>query len=198
MGLVPFSPFIHGRGEAKKEKNMAANHKQCPQCRTIAALDARFCSQCGHQYRTVFTQPSDQTMAFGTPPPPQPTAASHYGPPNHEQPYFAQPYPTFGVEQKSKIAAGLLAFFLGGLGVHGFYLGNTSMGLTLLLVNIGAWITMFLGVIFSFLILPLLFVLLALLALGLIMVATLIQAILYWTASDADFHRKYVIEKRWF
>ena len=38
--------------------------------------------------------------------------------------------------QKSKIAAALLAIFLGGLGIHNFYLGNTNKGLTQLLVCI--------------------------------------------------------------
>ncbi|MCD8297306.1 MAG: NINE protein [Prevotella sp.] len=33
------------------------------------------------------------------------------------------------MRRKSKIAAALLAFFFGGLGIHKFYLGRTSMGL---------------------------------------------------------------------
>lgn len=56
------------------------------------------------------------------------------------------------VEQKSKIAAGLLGIFLGSLGIHNFYLGNTNRGLIQLLVclivgpitcgiaSIGMWI----------------------------------------------------------
>lgn len=32
------------------------SYKVCPSCRTQAALDAQFCSKCGHQYRTQFTQ----------------------------------------------------------------------------------------------------------------------------------------------
>lgn len=39
-------------------------------------------------------------------------------------------------QQKSKIAAGLLGIFLGGLGIHNFYLGNTSRALVQLLVSI--------------------------------------------------------------
>lgn len=31
--------------------------------------------------------------------------------------------------QKNKLAAALLAFFLGGLGIHKFYLGQTGMGI---------------------------------------------------------------------
>lgn len=37
--------------------------KICPSCKTPASLDSKFCSQCGHTYRTVFT---DQTRL--TPP----------------------------------------------------------------------------------------------------------------------------------
>lgn len=37
---------------------------------------------------------------------------------------------------KSKIVAGLLGIFLGSLGIHNFYLGNTNRGLTQLLVSL--------------------------------------------------------------
>lgn len=47
---------------------------------------------------------------------------------------LTQPIPAG--EQKSKIAAGLLGIFLGGFGVHNFYLGNTSRGLIQVLVCI--------------------------------------------------------------
>ena len=40
------------------------------------------------------------------------------------------------VEQKSKLAAGLLGIFLGGLGIHNFYLGYTKRGLAQLLITI--------------------------------------------------------------
>lgn len=34
---------------------------------------------------------------------------------------------------KSKVAAGILALFLGGIGIHKFYLGNVGMGIVYLL-----------------------------------------------------------------
>lgn len=37
------------------------------------------------------------------------------------------------VSDKSKVAAALLCFFLGGLGIHRFYLGYTGMGILYLL-----------------------------------------------------------------
>lgn len=46
-----------------------------------------------------------------------------------------QPYPA-GYAPKNKITAGLLAFFLGSLGIHRFYLGYSGIGLTMLLITI--------------------------------------------------------------
>ena len=44
--------------------------------------------------------------------------------------------------RKSRLAAGLLAIFLGTLGVHNFYLGYTNRGLAqLLLTIVGSWFT---------------------------------------------------------
>lgn len=65
-------------------------------------------------------------------------------PPQNQQPpiYNPPPYqPTDGMEppegypQKSRIAAGLLAIFLGTYGVHNFYLGNTSLGIKKILLS---------------------------------------------------------------
>lgn len=38
--------------------------------------------------------------------------------------------------QKSRIAAGLLGIFLGSLGVHNFYLGNTGKAVAQLLISL--------------------------------------------------------------
>ena len=38
--------------------------------------------------------------------------------------------------RKSKVAAGLLALYLGSLGIHWFYLGNNKKGLTYLRVGL--------------------------------------------------------------
>jgi len=44
---------------------------------------------------------------------------------------------------KDKIVAALLAFFLGGFGIHWFYLGNKNKGLIYLLVSIFGSILIF-------------------------------------------------------
>ena len=64
---------------------------------------------------------------------------------------------------KSKIAAALLAFFLGGLGAHKFYLGKPGMGILYL--------------IFCWTFVP--------------AIIALIEGIIFLTTSDADFNGKY-------
>ena len=85
---------------------------------------------------------------------------------------------------KSKIAAGLLAIFLGGWGIHKFYLGFTGPALVFLLTNtIGfavTWLMLFIPNI----------------VLGVI---ALVEGILYLTKSDEEFEQLYVVQKKkWF
>lgn len=82
-------------------------------------------------------------------------------------------------QSKSKVAAGLLAIFLGGLGIHKFYLGYTTQGIILLLVTIFG----------------------ALLLIGPLITAVIsfIEGIIYLTKSDEDFNNIYVVNKKeWF
>ena len=53
----------------------------------------------------------------------------------YQQPQYQQPVIPAGA-QKSKLAAGLLAIFLGSLGVHNFYLGFTKRAVIQLLVSL--------------------------------------------------------------
>lgn len=89
-----------------------------------------------------------QPQGYGAPQPAayaQPAAGS-YGqqqPNAYAQPqYTAAPYAAAPVWQssKSKLAAGLLGIFLGGLGVHNFYLGNTGKAVAQLLLTLVGWI----------------------------------------------------------
>ena len=79
----------------------------------------------------------------------QPQYGQAYQQPNaYAQPqYTAAPYAAAPVGQssKSKLAAGLLGIFLGGLGVHNFYLGNTGKAVAQLLLTLVGWILLGLG-----------------------------------------------------
>lgn len=75
-------------------------------------------------------------------------------------------------DKKEKVVAGLLAIFLGSLGIHYFYLGKTTAGILTIVLSLctcGIW---------SFLM--------------------LVQGILMLTMSDADFEEKYVYNERTF
>ena len=64
-------------------------------------------------------------------PPPAPVHPTQMQPPAamHGQPHTASP-------PKSKIVAGLLGIFIGFLGIHNFYLGNTGKGTTQLILGL--------------------------------------------------------------
>jgi TM2 domain-containing membrane protein YozV len=92
---------------------------------------------------------------------------------------------SLGGDAPNKIGAGLLAIFLGALGVHKFYLGYKNEGIILLALT-GS------GILFSFLLVGLLWVWIP----GLI---ALIEGIIYLTKTDEEFERVYVVGRRpWF
>ena len=81
--------------------------------------------------------------------------------------------------EKSKMVAFLLALFLGAIGIHKFYLGYNNQGIIMLLCGTVGW----------FLLVPP-FV---------IAIIALIEAIMYISKSDDEFHRIYVENKKaWF
>ena len=78
---------------------------------------------------------------------------------------------------KDKLVAGLLAIFLGTLGIHKFYLGYTKSGIIMLLVSL---LTFGVGA-------------------TVMAVIALIEGIVYLTKSDAEFYQTYVQNnKEWF
>ena len=78
---------------------------------------------------------------------------------------------------KSRVAAGLLAIFLGALGIHKFYLGYTGPGIILLLITCFGWMLFFVPNV----------------VIGIIV---LIEGIIYLTKSDEKFEQIYVIGKK--
>lgn len=133
-------------------------------------------------------QPQPQaTMQYGQPYPQQAQATMQYGQPYPQQAPYTQPYPpqqqasytqvqvftnsqpAGGGPTKSKVAAGLLAIFLGTLGIHKFYLGRTGEGILILVLDI------LLGWTF---IVP-----------GIVEFVCFIEALIYFTKSDEEFQR---------
>jgi hypothetical protein len=75
-----------------------------------------------------------------------------YGAPAAPPGAYGQPYPGYAVapydpQAKSKIVAGLLGIFLGGFGVHRFYLGYTKIGVIQIVVTL---VTCGIGAIWGF------------------------------------------------
>ncbi len=82
--------------------------------------------------------------------------------------------------EKNRIAAALLAFFLGAFGVHKFYLGKNGAGAVMLVVFL-----------FGFILLGIPSMVIGIIA--------FIEFIIYLVKSDDDFHDQYVVgDKSWF
>jgi TM2 domain-containing membrane protein YozV len=87
---------------------------------------------------------------------------------------------TTSSSDKNRIVAALLAFFLGGLGIHKFYLGKSTAGLIMLLCSVFGIILVFIPTI-------------------IIGIIAFIEFIIYLMTSDEDFEERYVQgNKAWF
>lgn len=107
-------------------KNAGLNY--CANCGGQLAPGAAFCTNCG-----VGTAPGEGNPAYGQNNQ-QNYQYNYQQNPQQNQPYANSPYSTG--QQKSRIAAGLLGIFLGGLGIHNFYLGYTNKAVIQIVVFI--------------------------------------------------------------
>jgi TM2 domain-containing membrane protein YozV len=100
-------------------------------------------------YPPPYSPPPEQPSDGGVPPQPPPYPGQQPYPgqapypgqqPYPGQPYPGQPYPpgAYVVDPyaKSKLVAGLLGIFLGGFGIHRFYLGYVGIGILQIVVTI--------------------------------------------------------------
>jgi TM2 domain-containing membrane protein YozV len=91
-----------------------AELSNCPQCGAPISAGAKSCKYCS----AVFTQPKEVV---------QPSAPLQ---PHIVYVQQAPPAPPVKrIPKKNKMAAGLLAIFLGGIGIHKFYLGQWVQGI---------------------------------------------------------------------
>lgn len=81
--------------------------KFCPKCGTELKDGENFCSNCGNASETTNNSEQVNTTVTAVKP-----------------------------EGKSKMAAGLLGIFLGGWGIHNFYLGYTGKGIAQIFVTL--------------------------------------------------------------
>ena len=100
----------------------------CPQCGAPLDPGATECRFCGEK---IATQQAAQQVNSAQPQPqvvyaqPQPQVVIQQAAP--QQVYVSGINPSWPI--KSKMKAGLLGIFLGGIGVHKFYMGKIGMGI---------------------------------------------------------------------
>lgn len=96
------------------------------------------------------------------------------------------------LDSKRNVPAALFAIYLGTLGIHKFYLGYASAGVTMLLVTLVGFFLAFFGFAFP----PLLLFALGPIVIGII---AFIEAIIYLMKTDRQFYEIYVVgRKQWF
>jgi TM2 domain-containing membrane protein YozV len=102
---------------------------KCPKCGRETHDKTKFCGWCG----------ADMNNPFQTKEKPIQPEVMDEKDVKRQQSKETNPNPNPMLEPKSKLVAGILAIFVGGLGIHNFYLGYTQRGLIqLLLSTIGA------------------------------------------------------------
>lgn len=97
--------------------------RTCPQCGAPFDPSSKACKYCGAE---IAIQPQYQATVPIQQTPQQPP---QYTVPQAATQAYAPPVP---VAKKNKTTAGLLGIFLGGLGVHKFYLGKIGWGIAYL------------------------------------------------------------------
>jgi TM2 domain-containing membrane protein YozV len=93
--------------EEPEVATLGPNKKHCYACASILDVRAAICPKCGVP-QPVLPGAMPMALQVTSPAPPVPTTT------------------------RSKTSAGLLALFLGGIGVHKFYLGQTALGIVYL------------------------------------------------------------------
>ena len=112
--------------------------KYCPNCGTENVDTNMVCTNCG----VAFVQQAAPTPVA---PVQQAAPTEMAAAPVIEQPVApVQQAAPVQSGAKSKVAAGLLGLFLGGFGIHNFYLGNSKKGaiqivVTLVTCGLGSW-----------------------------------------------------------
>ncbi|WP_419020187.1 NINE protein [Eubacterium callanderi] len=115
---------------------------KCTRCGFDNPYDVHYCRQCGAPLETETSQDGGQQAG------PQPNSSYDTAPPRYQYrqgqwnppppPYYAPPnYPPYVeiISSSSRWVALILCIFLGGLGVHRFYVGKIGTGIIYLLTG---------------------------------------------------------------
>ena len=137
----------------------------CPNCGNAVIPNSTVCNTCGcsltqsqtqtqpqyQQTQTQYQQPQYQQPYHPQVTPPLPTNNNYN---QYSSQYTNQPGTQPVMQQKSKTTAVLLALFLGGLGIHNFYLGYTTKAIIQLSIYLGSLVLMAIGIGFITIFIP--------------------------------------------
>ena len=146
----------------QEAQNQQASYQQAQQTQ-----DQQIPNQQSQSQQAPYQQPGySQTQQSASQHSQQPPVQPHYAPP---------------VASRDHVAAGLLAIFLGFLGIHKFYLGYNTQGFIMLSIAL-------IGGLLSFG-----------LVMGVVWIIGVVEGIVYLTKSQSEFERLYIYNKReWF
>lgn len=149
--IVPTLPSTPAVSQPEVSQTELIKTHPCPQCGCQVNDGASYCPGCG-SYQFAGPDPKAQVQTVVQP----------------QIVYVQQPQPQMNnsrprIHDRSRIVAALLALFLGGIGIHKFYLGQIGLGV-LYLLFCWTWIPS---------------------------IIAFVEFIIYLCTSDADFDAKY-------
>lgn len=170
MGSAPSSPSSFSSPSGYVPPSHLHSHAQSRRAGSATPPPARPAEPSG---QTAYTYQYSSTYV--------PSRSASSASPHPHSPYAQNGYASPAMAPKDHVAAGLLAIFLGWLGIHKFYLGYNTAGFTMLAVAI-------LGSLLSF----------GLAAVAIWIIA-IVEGVLYLGKSQTDFEQVYVFGHReWF
>jgi len=171
---APFNDAVNGTAWNYQQNQQAYNQEAYSQ----HAYNQQQNQAYGQQQNQAYGQQQyGQQGPYGQPYGQQGPYGQPYGQP-YDQRGYGQPMGPIG--EKNKLVAGLLAIFLGGLGIHKFYLGLNQQGVIMLVGTLVGALACGIGPIVT----------------GII---ALIEGIMYLTQTDQGFYEIYEVGKKpWF
>lgn len=136
--------------EDSNEEGSKGKSKYCSSCGAIMDENCNVCTQCGcstdtinyesntNSYESKSNTYQNNTNSYESKSYTEQSNSNSYGS-NYNNFSNTQRCP----DEKNNVVAALLAIFLGGLGIHKFYLGNKNMGILYILITVFGFILAF-------------------------------------------------------